>query len=114
MESHTQIRSPQDEASFLAEFVSLNKLKKNNLLKKNNIYNLCVCSVCAGLCPTLCDPMTVVCQALLSMEYSSQKSWSRLPFPPPGNFPNPGIEPGSLVAPALAGGFFTTVPLGKG
>ncbi|MGT9536967.1 hypothetical protein ACVWBC_15400, partial [Enterococcus faecalis] len=31
-----------------------------------------------------------------------------LPFPPPGNLPNPGIEPVSLMSPALAGGFFTT------
>ena len=36
--------------------------------------------------------------------------WSGLPFPPPGDLPNPGIEP---VFPALAGGFFTTEPPGK-
>ena len=36
--------------------------------------------------------------------------WSGLPFPPPGDLPDPGIEPAS---PALAGGFFTTEPLGK-
>ena len=31
--------------------------------------------------------------------------WSRLPWPPPGDLPNPGIEP---ISPALAGGFFTS------
>ena len=33
------------------------------------------------------------------------------PFPPPGDFPDPGLEPESPVSPALAGGFFTTEPL---
>ena len=36
-----------------------------------------------------------------------------LPFPPPGDFPDQGIEPASPVSPALAGGFFTTEPPGK-
>ena len=52
-------------------------------------------------------------QAALSMEFSSQESWSGLPFPPPEDFPNPGIEPASPVSSALAGGFFTTKPPGK-
>ena len=34
--------------------------------------------------------------------------WSGLPFPPPGDLPDPGIKPSSLLSPALAGGFFTT------
>ena len=38
---------------------------------------------------------------------SQQEYWSGLPFPPPGDLPDPGIEPMSPVAPALAGGFFT-------
>ena len=37
-----------------------------------------------------------------------QESWCALPFPPPGDLPNPGIKPTSLVSPALAGGFLTT------
>ena len=36
-----------------------------------------------------------------------------MPFFPPGNLPDPGIEPMSLTSPVLAGGFFTTVPPGK-
>ena len=36
------------------------------------------------------------------------KHWSRLPFPPPGDLPDPGIEPVSLMSPALAGSFFST------
>ena len=58
-------------------------------------------------------PWTVVFQAPLSMKFSRQEYWSGLPFPTPGDLPDPGIEPTSLVSPALAGGFFTSVPLGK-
>ena len=56
---------------------------------------------------------TIVCQASLPMEFSRQKYWSRLPFSPPGDLPNPGIEPGSLESSALAREFFTTEPPGK-
>ena len=42
-----------------------------------------------------------------------QEYWSGLPCPPPGDLPDPGIEPGSLMSLALAGGFFTTEPPGK-
>ena len=40
-------------------------------------------------------PRTIACQAPLSMEFSKQEYWSGLPFPSPGDFPNPGIEPES-------------------
>ena len=51
------------------------------------------------------SPWTVAHQAPLSMGFSRQEYWSALPGPPPGDLPDPGIEP---VSPALAGGFFTT------
>ena len=48
------------------------------------------------LCPTLCDSIDyIACQAPLSMEFSTQEYWSGLPFPSPGDLPNPGIEPWS-------------------
>ena len=56
---------------------------------------------------------TVACQAPLSMGFSRQDYWKGLPFPPPGDLPNPGIEAFSPEAPALAGGFFTTESPGK-
>ena len=47
-------------------------------------------------CWTLCDPMeSVAYQAPLSMGFSRQDYWSGLPFPSPGDLPDPGIEPGS-------------------
>ena len=50
----------------------------------------------------------IVCQAPLSMGFSRQEYWSRLPCIPPEHLLNTGIEPWSLMSPALAGGFFTT------
>ena len=47
------------------------------------------------------------------MEFSRQEYWSELPFPSPGDLPDPGIKPGSPVSPASAGGFFTTESPGK-
>ena len=49
----------------------------------------------AKSCPTLVTPWTVACQAPLSMGYSRQEYWNGLPFPLPGNLPDPGTEPGS-------------------
>ena len=40
------------------------------------------------------------------MGFSRQENWSGLPWPPPEDFPDPGIEPISLMSPALAGEFF--------
>ena len=56
---------------------------------------------------------TVAHQAPLSMGFSREEYWSGLPFPPPGDLPDPGIEPGFSASPALVSGFFTTMPLGK-
>ena len=62
---------------------------------------------CAQLFET---PGTVACQAPLSMGFSRQKCWSGLPFPSPGDLPNPGIEPGS---PALQADSLPTELRGK-
>ena len=55
-------------------------------------------------------PWAVACQASLSRAFPRQEYWSGLPFPSPGDLPDPGMEPSP---PALAGGFFTTEPPGK-
>ena len=54
-------------------------------------------------------PQTAARQAPLSTEISRQE-YCGLPFPPPGDHPDPGTEPTSPAASALADGFFTTVP----
>ena len=53
---------------------------------------------------------TVACQASLSMGFSRQEYWSGLPFPSPGDLPNPGIEPGS---PTLQADALSSEPPGK-
>ena len=55
-------------------------------------------------------PGTAAHQAPLSMVFFRQEYWSGLPFPPPGDLPDPGIKP---TSPVLAGRFFTTEPPGK-
>ena len=57
------------------------------------------------LCVTL---RTVARQGSLSMGLSRQEYWSGLPFSSPGDLPNPGIKPESLMSPTLAVRFFIT------
>ena len=54
-------------------------------------------------------PRTVARQAPLSIEFSRQEYWSGLPFPNPGDLPDPGIKPTCLASSALTGGFLITV-----
>ena len=51
----------------------------------------------AESCPNLTTPGTVACQAPLFIGFSRQEYWSGLPFPSPGDPPNPRIEPSSLL-----------------
>ena len=73
------------------------------------LIKFCCCCLVAKSYPTL-TPWTVAYLVPLSMRLPKQEYWSVLPFPLPGNYSDPGIEP---VSPALAGGFFTTEPQGK-
>ena len=52
------------------------------------------------------NPWTIAHQTLLSMEFFRQKYWNSLPFPNPGNIPDPGIQLASPACPELAGKFF--------
>ena len=67
-----------------------------------------MCAKSLQLCLTLWTPCTVAHQGPPSVGFSNQECWSGLPCPPPGDLPDPGIKPMSLMSPALAGGFFTT------
>ena len=51
---------------------------------------------------------TVARQAPLPMRFSRQECWSGLPCPPPGDLPDSGTGPTSLMSPVLVGRFFTT------
>ena len=56
---------------------------------------------------------TRACQVPLSTGFFKQECWSGLPFPTPGDLPDPRNKPTSLMSPALTGRVFATVPLGK-
>ena len=65
------------------------------------VHHICLSSVCF-----FATPWTVAHQTPLSMGFFRQEYWSGLPCPPSRHIPTPGIEPMSLISPALAGGFF--------
>ena len=84
------------------------KLKDGNWLPMIYSYlndQFLSCFTCVLLFVTL---WTTSHQAPLFMGFSRQEYWSRLPCPPPGYLPDPGIKLASLMSPALARGFFTT------
>ena len=85
---------------------------KNTILSRNQYKNYCAVLKCLSLSHVrpFVTPWTVAHQAPPSMGLSRQEYWSGLPFPPPEDLPNPGIERTSPASPALAGGFFTAVP----
>ena len=89
---------------------------KNTIIQKCSKHHACLV---AQSCLTLWDPMNyIVHQAPLSMEFSRQefstpRIWSGLPFPTPGDLPDPGIEPTSPVSPALQAHPLPTEPSGK-
>ena len=62
------------------------------------------------LFPTLETPWLIAIHALLFMGFPRQEYWSRLPYPPPGDLPDPDIKPAPLMSPALAGSFLALVP----
>ena len=87
------------------------------LLSHEPCLNVCVC-VCVCVCvyellshvQLFATPWTVAYQAPLSMGFSRQEYWSGLPFPSPGDLPNPGIEP---RPPALQADALPSEPPGK-
>ena len=72
---------------------------------RSNSERICMRAKSLELCLTLCD---TVDHSLLgfSVGFSRQGYWSGLLYPPPGDFPKPGIQPATLRSPALAGWFF--------
>ena len=60
-----------------------------------------------------CAPMDYSHQASLSVEFSRQEYWSRLPFPPPGDLPDTGIEPAAPEASAFQGDSLPLEPSGR-
>ena len=76
-------------------------------LEHHRLYQARTC-VCQVTSVSSAAPWTIAHQAHLCIEFYWQECWSGLPCPSPGDLPNPGIKPTSLMSPALAGGLFTT------
>ena len=74
----------------------------------NTVFTV-LCAKLLQSCLTLSDPWALAPQASLSVKFSKQNHWSGLLRPSPGDLPHPGIKPASLIAPALAGEFFTSI-----
>ena len=94
---------------------SLLKLMSMEVMMPSNHLILCHPQVkwvseVAQSCPIFATLWTVAYQASPSMGFSRQEYWSGLPFPSPGDLPDPGIEPGS---PALEADALTSDPPGK-
>ena len=80
------------------------------------MYNVCVCVCALSHVPLFAIPWTVALQAPLSMGFCRQEYWRGLPFPSPGDLPDPGVEPASLSSPSpprWAGGFSSVVLPGR-
>ena len=93
------------------------RLNNYNTVKRSNVPSDSTTTLREGgggaaakSCPTLVTPRTVACQAPLPMGFSRQEYWSGLPFPSPGDRPDPGIEPRS---PALQADSLPTELQGK-
>ena len=96
------------EAVELSNVSRLSSIRANALVVRT-LSVVAVCCLVAQLC-LFETPQTVAYQATLSVGFSRQEYWSGLPFPSPGDLPDPGIEPKSTVSPALACRLFTTEP----
>ena len=72
----------------------------------------CVC-VCSVMSDSFATPWTVAHQTHLSVEFFRQEYWSELPFPTPGDLPDPGVWTCIFFISCMGRWFFTTVPPGK-
>ena len=84
------------------------KRKKENI---NHLYHSNIVYVCIHSCVRLCNPLN--CSPPGSSVHGIFQKEYWLPVPPPGSLSDPGIEPASLISPALAGRFFTLCHLGR-
>ena len=120
IQHHTALLSSFHSWSSVSGFVWLTKRKRiiaapeaeqRSFSLASNFHTFkCICPPSLRRVWLCAAPWAVDRQTLLSTGFSRQDYWSGLPFPSPGELPDPGIEP---APPALAGGFFTTEPPDK-
>ena len=77
----------------MIQMILFAKLKYNHRHREQMYGQMCVSEMKSLSRVRLCDPRTVAHQAPPSMGFSRQEYWSGLPFPSPGDLPDPGIQP---------------------
>ena len=82
-------------------------------MSKSVCVYVCVCVCVLSLLSDSATPWTIACQAPLSMEFSRLEHWGGLPFPSPGDLPDPGIKLVSLVDSFIDRWILHNEPLGK-
>ena len=92
------------ETSFVSFMLLINSILGGGMVLGDQ---LCMSTQSLSRVWLIVTSWTVAHQAPLSMGFSRQEYWSGLPFPPPGDLPNPGLDP---VSPVLGGRFFTAEP----
>ena len=81
----------------------------SGIQQSDSVIRMCACMLSCFSLVRLCVTLwTITHQGPLFIGFSRQEYWSVLPYPPPGDPPDPGIELTSLQSHAVAGGFFTT------
>ena len=97
--------SLDDSANICLQSINSSHLPLNCLINRHRRKHLGMCNpgylvdnCVLKACLTLCDPMDYTCQAPPSVGVPRQEYWSGLPFPFPGDFPNPGIKPAFLAS----------------
>ena len=106
--NHLTTREVLKTFRYFTEWTAKYKILRNNTLAlletsqltqatfwHNNSFSIIKWSEVAQLCPTLRDPMDCSPPGSSVTEFLRQDHWNSLPFPPPGDLPHPGIEPGS-------------------
>ena len=91
----------------MSDLSVLNKCVKQMFAKEDVIKVMSSLTYIPLTCMCVVTLWTAAHQAPLSVEFSRQQYLSELPFPSPGDLPDSGTEPGSLMSSALAGGFFS-------
>ena len=94
-------------------YQKINALKIFFFLRFGHIALYATCACTFSHIQLFATPWTVARHAPLSMGFSRHEYWSGLSFPPPGDFPDPGIELLSLVSPVLEADSLPAEPLGK-
>ena len=107
--SHTKLREICKREGCHTEWISRKEKSRHHVLTHVcGIWKNCMCAQLLSCVWFFVTPWTVACQAPLSLGFSRQECWSGLLFPSPEDLPGSGIEPASLMSPALGSEFFTT------